>query len=144
MWGDSLDVLGTVAYQGIVPPEAITRVAVYSPKAMLEMTVAVLDTRITVKEYRTRRPRLAAWTRWLFDGPAAVRVSDFDDALAAMDGTDYNELPPGLREYPLLQEKRIKSFLNCWDVDVRVNPNYVREIHADESGYESTAAMFTP
>ena len=124
MWGASLDGLGTVAYQGIVPPEAVTRVAVFDPKLVPEMVFAMGDTTITVMEHRTCGPQIAAWTRWLFDGPAAVRMSDFDPMMKFIEDIDDSEMPTVMREFARLQEERLRPFLDRWDVEVRINPSY--------------------
>ena len=124
MWRISLDDLGTVAYQGAIPPEAVRRVAVFDPKMVPEMVFAMANTSITVLEHLTCGPQVAAWTRWLFDGLAAVRVSDFDPMMRAIEGRDDSEVPAGLREFSRQQEERLRPILDRWDVEVRINPHY--------------------
>ncbi|MGI4792131.1 MAG: hypothetical protein ACRYFS_25185 [Janthinobacterium lividum] len=118
MWRVSLADLGTVAYQGAISPAAITRVAEFDPKEVPEMVVAMSEVSLNILGHLTRGPQIAAWTRWLFDGPSAVQVSDFDLMMKAIEGKDDGEVPAGLREFARRQEEELRPILDRWNAEV--------------------------
>lgn len=65
LWGNSLEGLGNCAYQGSIPPEAITRVTVYDPKSNPTMTLAALDPLIIIINFRICGAKYKEITRWL-------------------------------------------------------------------------------
>ena len=92
-WHSSLDSLGTVAYQGTIPPEAITRVAFFDPRQNAAMAYVMMDASLTVLAHMVCGSQFAAWNRWMFDGPQAVSPNDLDPWLRAVEAQDGLEIP---------------------------------------------------
>lgn len=66
LWSKSIEWMGTCSYKGVVPPEAITRVAIYDPESNPMMTLAALDPSISIENYRICANKYRAITRWFF------------------------------------------------------------------------------
>lgn len=62
-WRDSVKGLGTCSYAGELPPEAITRVAVFAPTGYIHMMAA--DPAICIMNYKVCGGKYAALTRWI-------------------------------------------------------------------------------
>lgn len=74
----SLEGLGTVAYRGVIPPEAITRVCYIAPCPMLYEAAEPV---ICLVNHKLCKGRYEALTKWFFgDG---VSPEDFDPMLSA-------------------------------------------------------------
>lgn len=69
LWKRSLDMLGCCSHAGIVPPEAISRIAVL-PVALAPRVVAAIDPSITMMNYRIMGDFYRELTRWFFDEDA--------------------------------------------------------------------------
>lgn len=65
VWQDSLNHLGTVAYMGAIPPEAITRAAVYDSKSNNTVSMASIDPSIMLLNHKFCQGKYIALTRWL-------------------------------------------------------------------------------
>jgi len=66
LWSKSIEWMGTCSYKGVVPPEAIPRVAIYDPESNPTMTLAALDPSISIENYRICGDKYRAITRWFF------------------------------------------------------------------------------
>ena len=66
-WALSLDGIGNCAYQGIVPPKAITRVAIYDPSTNRELTWSCVDPCISILNYKLCSDKYSSLTMQLFD-----------------------------------------------------------------------------
>jgi len=64
LWKESLQALGTCAYAGVIPTEAITRVALYDPADNPEMAMAALDPAISVLNWMLCAEKYRLLTRW--------------------------------------------------------------------------------
>lgn len=80
-WEWSINALGNCAYNGSIPPEAITRVTTFSPRHPL--VFSVLDPCITVMNYRMCGDKYKALTRY-FAG-YEVTTDDIDENLKYME-----------------------------------------------------------
>ena len=74
LWEKSLAGLGTVSYQGVIPPEAITRVA-YIRKDH-HMLFEAADASISLMNHKLCKPKYEAITRWAFGD--VVNAENFD------------------------------------------------------------------
>jgi len=63
-WRESLQALGTCAYTGAIPAEAINRVSLYTPANNPEMAMAALDPSISVINWRLCAAKYRLLTRW--------------------------------------------------------------------------------
>lgn len=88
-WKLTLEILGTCAYKGVIPPEAISRVAVYDPKVKANgvITISTLDAMIVVSNHRFCYNQYKNLTRWMFG--ETITLGEFY-------GNDFRELimPP--------------------------------------------------
>jgi len=64
LWEHSVEHLGNCCHLGDIPPEAITRVAVFDPESNSDIYWSV-DPCITLMNYRICSPKYKAITRWL-------------------------------------------------------------------------------
>lgn len=67
-WPDSVAGLGNCAYQGRIPPGAVTRVCVFDPRSNQAMAMHALDPCISVMNYAFCGEKCRALIRWFFDG----------------------------------------------------------------------------
>ena len=67
LWQESVAGLGTCAYRGIVPPEAITRAVRFNGRAAPELALAMMDPTITIQNWMVMGSWYRALTAWLFD-----------------------------------------------------------------------------
>jgi hypothetical protein len=65
LWPNSLEGLGNCAYMGAIPPQAITRAAIYNPSANPGITLACLDPEIRTLNYAICGEKYRTLTRWL-------------------------------------------------------------------------------
>ena len=65
LWEKSVEGLGNCAYNGVIPPEAITRVSFVDPKGNPSMTLMASDPCITVMNYRICQGKYQGLMRWL-------------------------------------------------------------------------------
>lgn len=71
MWGASLRLLGTCAYHGFIPREAITRVSIFDPKSNPWVVMTTMDPSITLMNYRVLAEKYRFFTRWFFEPVSA-------------------------------------------------------------------------
>lgn len=69
MWLDSLESLGNCAYGGVIPPEAIRRIAVFDPGSNQSIVWAAIDPSITPMNHKFCGNFYADLTQWFFGGP---------------------------------------------------------------------------
>lgn len=82
-WDQSLKALGTCGYLDVIPPEAITRVALVEVKTYTRMVWAGYDPSIGILNYRICGGKYRFATRWLFD-PETKREDEKDDPFALL------------------------------------------------------------
>lgn len=73
-WRESLQVLGTCAYEGVVPMAALTRIALFRPDAHPEFALMAKDAVIAPANYALMRERYRALVAWLFGDPVDPSV----------------------------------------------------------------------
>lgn len=88
-YAESLFTLGTCAYDGVIPAEAITRVATWDPRAQAEFSWIVMDPTISVINYAIMAWKYRALNSWLFgDLPDGSFVKDPRFENAPITGAD--------------------------------------------------------
>lgn len=73
LWWFTLKRMGTCAYRGPIPAEAITRVALYDPRSNFFVTATAIDPTVTVENYRMLAGRYRLLTQWFFEPVTAER-----------------------------------------------------------------------
>lgn len=68
VWHASLADLGTCSHRGIIPAEAITRIAYVEPHRQKWFAMTVIDPAICLMNHALLGSKYRALTRWLFDG----------------------------------------------------------------------------
>lgn len=81
-WRESLQALGTCAYAGAIPVNAITRVALYTPADNPQMAMAALDPSISVLNWMLCASKYRLLTRWYMGDE--VTIDNWLDADVAM------------------------------------------------------------
>jgi len=71
-WRESLQGLGTCAHAGVIPAEAITRVALYDPTDNPQMAIAALDPAISVLNWMVCAEKYRLLTRWYMGDPVTL------------------------------------------------------------------------
>jgi hypothetical protein len=74
-WEDCLKKRGSVAYKGIIPPNCITRAAIYDPESNPELLDRLISTQLGTAAFEVLNKRLTAATRWVFNDQ--YRIYDF-------------------------------------------------------------------
>jgi len=64
LWEASLDGIGNCSFRGSVPPEAITRVAIFDPESNPTVAVTAIDPTITLMNYKICKEKYEALTQW--------------------------------------------------------------------------------
>ena len=96
-WDLSVESLGTCSYHGAIPPQAITRAAVFDPRSNGSVAMALLDPSITLLNYAITGGKYRALTAWLMG-------EDVDASLAFWPGgvgpspAEVDALGPRLRD----------------------------------------------
>ena len=137
-WRASLDSLGTVAYQGMIPREAITRVAFFDPRENAVMAYVMMDASLTVLAHIISGAQFAAWNRWMFNGPQAVSPSDLDPWLRAVEAQDGLKIPEDTRELVRQRRGELQAILDHWNVRVEANAAYDAEYREMPLSTEAT------
>jgi len=106
-WMDSLESLGNCAYQGEIPPEAITRVTVYDPKSNPTMTLAALDPSICLANFHFCGAKYKEITRWLAGHDANAQTM-MQTMLPS--GIEIHNAPDGIRQYLEILRKQAEDF----------------------------------
>jgi hypothetical protein len=89
-WKVSLEAMGTCAFLGTVPPEAITQVALVDPKRASSLMWSATDAVITLMNYRFCGPKYRNLTKRLFGYPT--------------EPDDMNITPEMIEQQPTLQQ----------------------------------------
>ena len=76
LWDKSIEGLGNCAYEGAVPPSAITRVGLFAPTSNPSIAMMIMDPMITLMNYRICGPKYRALVQWLMGD--TVDPSDID------------------------------------------------------------------
>ncbi len=88
-WKDSLKTIGICLYDGFVSKKAIRKITIYDPASNKTISDAIVDSQISLADYKTRHHRYRAVTRWLTG--ESVTVEEWL-------GDDLNETPKDERE----------------------------------------------
>ena len=64
-WQDSLQNLGNCSFEGVIPTEAISRVALFDPAECPPMAIAAMDPMISIMNFRLCSRKYTGLTRWL-------------------------------------------------------------------------------
>jgi hypothetical protein len=68
-WNLSLDFMGTVAYKGDIPVEAITRLSLFDPTSNPFISSMVADPAINIMNFRFMGQKYVELTKWFFNEP---------------------------------------------------------------------------
>lgn len=68
-WRESLKAMGTCAYLGSIPPEAITRIAIIDNKKQAALCWTAMDASISIMNYKFMQGKYRALTNWIFGNP---------------------------------------------------------------------------
>ena len=90
MWKESLAALGTVGYYGVIPPEAITRVSFYDPKSSPGLSLALMDTMVSLLNFQFCQDRNKRMIE--------VLMGDSKDPAALMIHPALGEMHPEIRQ----------------------------------------------
>jgi hypothetical protein len=121
-WRESLRLLGTVGYKGIVPPRAIRRIAFFDPLAHPVLAMTFMDATITLTNFSALRLRHRALTRWLFEGVAEERM---EQTVADVNAYGDLELLPQLLDTDGVEYWR-QLLKDRTGVRVNDNPGYLK------------------
>jgi hypothetical protein len=83
-WEGSLNALGTCGYQNVIPPGAITRIALISIKKFVRMVMGGYDPFISIMNYHLMGHKYRYAMRWLFDAGAEQEVDESNPISAIM------------------------------------------------------------
>ena len=95
LWEDSVKGLGNCAYEGAIPPEAITRVSFVDPKGNPSMALMASDPCVTLMNYALCRGKYQSLMRWLMGD--TVDPAAFLPAGGAAILSERAPLPPELQ-----------------------------------------------
>lgn len=68
-WKKSLEAMGTCAYGGTIPPEAITRIVIIDHKKQAGLCWTAMDASISLLNYNFMKGKYRALTNWIFQNP---------------------------------------------------------------------------
>lgn len=88
LWERSLEGLGTVGHYGAIPPKAILRVSFYDPKSSPAVTLAAVDTMVSLVNHKflaDRHSRMVSVLMGDSEDPAALLI---DPRMATIIGED--------------------------------------------------------
>jgi hypothetical protein len=88
LWEKSLAGLGTVSYQGTIPPEAITRVAYI--RRDHDMLFEAADAMICLMNHKLCKPKYEAITKWAFGEAITAKDLDLFSAAPIPDSKDFD------------------------------------------------------
>jgi hypothetical protein len=72
LWEQSVESLGNCAHVGPIPPEAITRVAIFDPRSNPNIAITAVDPTISILNYRICQGKYHALIRWFMGEEVAV------------------------------------------------------------------------
>jgi hypothetical protein len=75
LWLDSIEGLGNCAHVGAIPPEAITRVAIFDPRSNPSITMSAMDPMISTLNYAICGAKYRALVKWLMGD--AITVEEY-------------------------------------------------------------------
>lgn len=101
MWDVSVDKLGNAAHAGTIPPEAITRVALYTPKSNDMITTMALDPTITLVNYMIMGQKYRNLIDWLFG--QEFPVEEWDPIIA-----EFSKVPDRSEAMKQMHAKRLE------------------------------------
>jgi hypothetical protein len=93
-WKESLQKIGVCVYDGFIPKKAIRRITIYDPTSNPVITRAIVDSHLSLSDYKQHHDRYRVLTRWLLGQSISV-----EEWL----GDDYADTPKEERE--LLAER---------------------------------------
>ena len=105
-WQESLDNMGTMSYKGVVPIDAITRIAIFDPTSNMNMVIVNLDPSISILNFSFCKSKYVALTKWLMG--EKISVADYV-------GIDWYE---SMREH--INEQEIQEVLNNQKIEIIV------------------------
>ena len=73
LWESSLEGLGNCAYEGIIPPHAITRAVFVDSRKCIEMCGMAIDPTISLLNYRFCQAKYKTLTRWFIGEEVSVK-----------------------------------------------------------------------
>lgn len=97
VWEESIEFLGNCAHEGVIPPDAITRVSFVDPKGNPHMALMACDPMITLTNYRFCGEKYRSLVRWLMGEEADARAFSFG-AFPEISEESVLALPPELRK----------------------------------------------
>tara|TARA_Y100000310_G_scaffold253087_1_gene259880 strand:- start:1119 stop:1826 length:708 start_codon:yes stop_codon:yes gene_type:complete len=89
LWPRSLELLGTVCYYGAIPPEAITRVSFYDPKSSGGVTMAAMDSMVSLINHKILAERHGKLVSVLMGDSADPGALLIHPGIGALMGKDY-------------------------------------------------------
>lgn len=114
LWEASLEHLGNCAYRGSIPPEAITRIAIFSPRSNPSIAMAAMDPLISLMNYQLLSDKYKTLTAWLIGDDAPVG-SVFDTGAMIHNGEWISPMsPPEKRQAALAERETILSNRSGW------------------------------
>jgi hypothetical protein len=96
LWDKSIEGLGNCAYQGAVPPSAITRVGLFTPASNPSIAMMIMDPMITLMNYRICGPKYRALVQWLMGD--SVDPSDIDPFANAIPSVENHPDTPQVQQ----------------------------------------------
>ncbi len=73
LWDDSVGNLGNAAHFGTIPPEAITKVAIFDPASNPMIIQGALDPTISIMNFRFMADKYRAITAWLMGNEVSIQ-----------------------------------------------------------------------
>ncbi len=108
LWDKSIEGLGNCAYQGAVPPSAITRVGLFTPASNPSLAMMIMDPMITLMNYRICGPKHRALVQWLMGDTVDPTDIDLFSNLTPFQ-QDGIQAPPEVRKALSVHEERAQQ-----------------------------------
>ena len=96
LWEDSISALGNCAHEGVIPPEAITRVSFVDPEGNPSMALMASDPEISLMNYRFCADKYRALINWFMGDEVDASAFSFGKYPVIPEGTVL-ALPPELQ-----------------------------------------------
>ncbi len=104
LWEDSIEGLGNCAHEGVIPPEAITRVSFVDPKGNPSMALMASDPCITLMNYALCASKYRNLMRWLMGDEADASAFSFG-SFPVLPEESILALPPELQRQARFQQE---------------------------------------
>ena len=104
MWKDSINGLGNCTHEGVIPPEAITRVSFIEPARNPSMTLMAIDPTITLLNYAICQSKYQNMIKWC--------MGDEVDTSAFLGFPAGVMFPEGMRQMFQQQEQQLRQVLS--------------------------------